>query len=206
MGGVGRGDRRLLRPHEIGLLIVDTWDKWTGLGGEQENVAGAVNEAMAPLLDVAVERAVLVSTHQRKAGGKHGEAVRGSNALAGAVDVLVELERMKGADEDARVLYAVSRYVETPAEMGLRFTEDGYERGETTEIRTADSRRRVLAALEKLGGGTAKEVGAEADVSESTARRRLRELETDEKEVVSDSSKSPTTWRHHHKSLGGDVT
>ena len=68
--------------HEIGLLIVDTWDKWTGLGGEQENVAGAVNEAMAPLLDVAVERAVLVSTHQRKAGGKHGEAVRGSNALA----------------------------------------------------------------------------------------------------------------------------
>ena len=177
-----------------------------GLGGEQENVAGAVNEAMAPLLDVAVERAVLVSTHQRKAGGKHGEAVRGSNALAGAVDVLVELERMKGADEDARVLYAVSRYVETPAEMGLRFTEDGYERGETSEIRTADSRRRVLAALEKLGGGTAKEIGAEADVSESTARRRLRELETDEKEVVSDSSKSPTTWRHHHKSLGGDVT
>jgi Fic family protein len=104
--------------------------------------------------------------------------------------VLIELERLKGADEDARVLCAVSRYVDTPAEIGLRFTEDGYERGETTEIRTADSRRRVLAALEELGGSTAKQVGAKAEVSESTARRRLRELEEDAQNVVSDSSRA----------------
>jgi ribosomal protein S25 len=185
------------REHEVGLLAVDTWDKWTGLSGEQENVAGAVNEAMAPLLDVAVERGVLVSIHQRKAGGKHGEAVRGSNALAGAVDVLIELERLKGADEDARVLYAVSRYIDTPAELGLHFTEDGYERGETSTIRTASTRRRVREVVDTSGDGrrigSADEIAQKADVSVDTARRRLKELE-EEKVVVSDSSKSPTVW------------
>jgi hypothetical protein len=109
----------------------------------------------------------------------------------------LELERLMGADEDARVLYAVSRYVETRAEVGLRFTEDGYERGEATEIRTADSRRRLLDALSELEVATVDELRAETDLAETTVRRRLKDLER-ENVVVSDSSKSPIQWRHYH--------
>jgi hypothetical protein len=31
--------------HEIGVLVIDTWDKWTGLRGDDESKAGAVIEA-----------------------------------------------------------------------------------------------------------------------------------------------------------------
>jgi hypothetical protein len=59
--------------------------------------------------------AVVISAHQRKSYGEYGEAVRGSNALTGAVDVIVEIERAKLAGGGtARVLRTVSRFDQAP--------------------------------------------------------------------------------------------
>ena len=100
--------------HELALLVVDTFDRWTGLRGDAENAAGAVNEALEPLkYAAAAGLAVLLVSHQRKSSGEFGEAVRGSNALTGGVDVVVELERPSRTLElgsHSRVLRAVSRF------------------------------------------------------------------------------------------------
>jgi hypothetical protein len=80
--------------HQLGVLFVHTWDRWTGLRGDLENAAGAVNEALEPLQYAAAGGlAVVLVTHQRKSLGEFGEAVRGSTALTGGVDIVVELER-----------------------------------------------------------------------------------------------------------------
>jgi hypothetical protein len=39
--------------HGLGVLVVDTWNAWASLGGEDENAAGAVLKAVTPLGEAA---------------------------------------------------------------------------------------------------------------------------------------------------------
>ena len=119
--------RKYCAEHDIGVLVIDTWDKWTGLRGDDESKAGAVIEALEPLMLAAGDGlAVLIVAHQRKAAGKHGEAVRGSNAITGGVDVIIELERApEERGRRMRVLRAESRFTATPEELVGELTEDG---------------------------------------------------------------------------------
>lgn len=99
------------------LLVVDTFPYWAALAAEREKDSGAIQEAIEPLLQ-ATRRgiAVLLPTHTRKSGGEDGDALRGSGALVGAGDVILELERPTGQTPAPRqrVLAALSRYPQTP--------------------------------------------------------------------------------------------
>ena len=67
----------------IGVLVVDSADKWWDLRGDAENSSGSTIEAIQPLADAAAEGlAVLLSTHQRKSGGEHGEAAHRQQSMA----------------------------------------------------------------------------------------------------------------------------
>ncbi len=168
--------------HELGLLCVDTFDRWVGLRGDAENAAGAVNEALEPLqYAAAAGLAVLLVSHQRKSSGEFGEAVRGSSALTGGVDVVVELERPSRALElgsHARVLRAVSRFSSTPEELYVELDEHGFVPIESPEQVRADVERdRLLAALDELAEPvTAQLLGEELELPKSTVRRHLRTL------------------------------
>jgi hypothetical protein len=108
--------------HGLAVLVVDTWDKWPNLRSDSENSAGDVLNNLAPLVVAAGGGlAILVAAHQRKGKGQHGEALRGSNAFAGAADVILELERAAGAlgEESGRVLYGTSRLMATPERLAL---------------------------------------------------------------------------------------
>ena len=133
------------REHELGIIVVDTWDRWTGLRGDAENRAGDVNEALEPLAYAAASGlAVFIATHQRKSVGEYGEAVRGSNALTGGVDVVVELERPApsvSAGKGARVLRAVSRFASTPDELVADSTTTATTRAATPSPSESRPRR-----------------------------------------------------------------
>ena len=168
--------------HGLTVLVVDTWDRWTSLRGDSENAAGAVNEALMPLQYAAASGlAVLIVSHQRKSAGEFGDAVRGSNALTGGVDVVVELERPAASyalGSEARVLRAVSRFRSTPEEL---FVELDDAEG---EFRAIDSPEEVKAAAEReglldaLGTGeaTSKRLAEETELSDRTVRRHLTTL------------------------------
>jgi len=82
----------------IGWLIIDTFYAVAGLGGEEENKAGAVDQAIAPVRHIAgrLDIPVTLSRHTRKSGGRVGESGRGSSALTGAADTVIELKRFPG--------------------------------------------------------------------------------------------------------------
>jgi predicted ATP-dependent serine protease len=167
--------------HELAALVVDTWDKWAGLAGDSENSSGSVLEALRPLTDAAAGGlAVLVSAHQRKSFGEFGEAVRGSNALTGAVDIIVEIERAKVADGgSARVLRTVSRFDQAPPdELVVMLDADGYQaRGSLVDVRTGDEREAVFSAVAlSLTALRAEDVAAATDIPKATAHKRLGEL------------------------------
>jgi hypothetical protein len=166
--------------HELGVLVVDTWDRWTNLRGDAENAAGAVNEALEPLQYAAASGlAVLIVTHQRKSAGEFGDAVRGSNALTGGVDVVVELERPLASfslGPHARVLRAVSRFSSTPDELFLELDDvnNGFAAIESPEqVKAASERLRVAEAA---SGSTSKEIAEAVELPAATVRRHLNFL------------------------------
>jgi predicted ATP-dependent serine protease len=114
------GARLLESP--VDVLIIDTWDKWADLHGNDENQAGSINQRMAPLLALAEAGiAVIVVAHDRKGGGSHGDQVRGGNALTGSVDVVMSMDRVDGIP-DARSIKAIGRFAQTPDEALFRLT------------------------------------------------------------------------------------
>lgn len=82
---------RMARAKRCGLVVIDTLATWQS---QAERQPESVEKAMTPLRKLTADGlAVLVIHHDRKAGGEGGTALRGSSALAAAVDIIVDLDR-----------------------------------------------------------------------------------------------------------------
>ena len=165
------------REHGFGVLVVDTFLTWAGLRSGEENDAAAVLAAMEPLLAAASDGlAVLVVAHRRKAFGTHGEAVRGSNALTGAVDVILELERAPRAlGPQVRELRAESRFAGTDAGFACELTEAGcyVARGPLGRLRAAAAEAELLELVARMPGAATAELADAADAERRTMARKL---------------------------------
>ncbi len=122
--------------NEIELVIIDTLSTFWPV--RDENDATQVTSALLPLnLLLENKLAVMVVHHDRKSGGEEGTASRGSGALPAYVDIIVEFRRFDPSkrDDTRRVIKTYSRYDETPSELTLELTEDGYEgRGTKAQV------------------------------------------------------------------------
>jgi hypothetical protein len=138
------------RLHDARLLVVDTVSQFAGLRGDSENNAGDALAALQPLQRAAAAGiAVVAVRHERKGGGEVGESGRGSSAFAGAVDIVVALRRAEGKTRGTvRVLHALSRFDETPDELAVELTEDGYVAlGSATDLANQEAERALLEHL-----------------------------------------------------------
>src|SRR3954452_7427000 len=118
--------------------------------------------------------AVVVLAHQRKTGGEYGSGVRGSNAITGSVDIVVELERVR-ADDDARVLKAIGRSRSTPPQTVLKLADRTYSVEDSLPgLRAEKEAQRVLEALD--GEMTAAEIAGTLGMPQATTTRRLHYL------------------------------
>jgi len=108
------------------LVVIDTISAFAPW--KSENDSAEVMGTMTPLNRLTeAGLGVLVFHHIGKSDGSEGRAARGSTALAGAVDVLLEMRRHKPdvlADR-RRVLKGLSRFEETPEEIVVTLREDG---------------------------------------------------------------------------------
>jgi hypothetical protein len=125
------------------LVVIDTFAFWAMLKADAEKDAGAAQEAMGPLVQLARDGfAVLLVAHARKSNSVEageGDAVRGSSAITGAADVVLELERVKDLPRQRRLL-ALSRYPQTPGVLvyergdGWSLVGEGTDRGDARDI------------------------------------------------------------------------
>lgn len=141
-----------------GLLIVDTLAQFSGIRGEDENKSGAAMETMEPLQAATSDGlAIVTSRHDRKSGGEVGDSGRGSSAFAGAVDIVLHLQRLTGdqtGKERQRLLDGISRFEETPDKLLVEFVpgEDGERStfravGDVGTVRREALRIEILASL-----------------------------------------------------------
>lgn len=112
--------------HGLDLVVIDTLPSFLPPGVENQD--DAVVEALAPLEKLtAAGTAVLLLHHPRKGELRAGQAARGSGALSGLADILVEMQMVHGApfNDRRRRLTAWSRYDETPRRLLIDLAEDG---------------------------------------------------------------------------------
>ncbi len=156
-----------------------------------ENDASKVIAALQPLHAITeLGAGVLLVHHPRKGDAGEGQAARGSGALPGFVDVIIELRRLnpKNREDRRRVLTAYSRFDETTPEVVLELTDDEYRTiGTKADARQSDR----LAVISNLLPAT--EPGFKADEildawpDDSVPRPSKRLLQSDLKHGASTS-------------------
>lgn len=163
----------------IALVVFDTLPSaWPVMN---ENDAGETLEALAPLRDIAAAgAAVLLIHHPRKGDGSEARATRGSGAVPGFVDVIVELRRYAPDDNEdtRRVLSAWGRFESTPAESVIDLQADGYQvLGSRVTVRQGDELETIAELLPADGPGLTFEDVKEAwPTSPKPGKTRLRGL------------------------------
>ena len=169
------------------LLVIDALSFWAGFGENQEKDAGAAQAVMDTLqAATGTGLAVLLVHHQRKAGGEDGDAARGSGAIFGAVDAL--LERARAGDKappGQRRLVATGRWPSMAQVMVIDRDPAGAWRviGEAADRRETDAlgmRERILRALPAdEPGSTEAELVQTVGVHKKKVSGPLRELVED---------------------------
>jgi hypothetical protein len=147
-----------------------------------ENSAAEVGAALAAVHRLTPGRAVLLVHHLRKSDGLEGTGSRGSGALAGFVDVIVELRRLRASADPSqrkRALTGYGRYDAIPGEWVVELVAaagggaarpafehrppkpDAAAREEREEARQDELRQALLWVIptaEEGGGRTRKEI------------------------------------------------
>lgn len=107
---IGQDLVRLMRRGRYAALVIDTWNEFTSMDDASENDSGAVRRAIFPLRQItALDVAVLINHHFKK--GEYTsviQAMRGSTALPGAVDLVVGYQA--AGEDDTRELEVRSRF------------------------------------------------------------------------------------------------
>jgi hypothetical protein len=136
--------------HKCNLVFIDTIGNFAPW--KNENDAAEVQAALTPLNRLyAANIAVVAVQHAGKADGRQGTAARGSSALVGAADVVIELRRFNTDDRDdrRRVVTGYGRFDDVPTELVVTLDPDGS--GYTAEgDRKAMAARELTAAILKV--------------------------------------------------------
>jgi hypothetical protein len=107
------------------LIVIDPFVAF--LPGYAESDAAGVLETLMPLQRLASQGiAVLILHHPKKGETRPGQAARGTGALAGYVDIVLEMDspRRRWDTDRRRRLRAYSRYDETPRRLLMELTPD----------------------------------------------------------------------------------
>jgi hypothetical protein len=176
------------------VLVVDTFAQFARLTGDGENSAGDVLRAMLPLQKARDEgMAVLVIRHERKGGGAVGESGRGSNAMSGVVDIVLQLKRPEGSHPaNHRKIDARSRFDETPLELTISLTDGEYRvLGEADAVAVPVAMKRVLECLptEHADKLSVKQLQEATGLPRTTLQSALKQLESEGSVVKSGSGK-----------------
>jgi hypothetical protein len=112
--------------HGLDLLVIDPLANLSPL--RSENDAGEMLNTLLPLQRLTTRGvAVLVLHHPRKGSLVPGQAARGSGALSGYVDIIIEMQRLsrRDAKDRRRRLRAYSRHDATPGSWVIELAADG---------------------------------------------------------------------------------
>lgn len=142
--------RATAQSHRPVLIVIDTLQRFARF--HDINDYARVTNALDPLMHLARETGahILVTHHAKKTGGSDGDAVLGSTALFGAVDTLLDMQRVDGR----RTLRTYQRYGQDLEETILALDPQTYLLTATGSVAGAECRDAETRILDYLEGRT----------------------------------------------------
>jgi hypothetical protein len=138
-----------VKEKEIHLVVIDTYQKFSP--AKDENSTAETMTAVNPIRAITeAGAAVLIVHHSSKSGGAEGTASRGSSALSGVVDIQIDFTRTNpnSVNDPHRTLKSISRFSETPREMVLELTDEGYiTTGTKAEFNSKETNELIIQIL-----------------------------------------------------------
>jgi Bifunctional DNA primase/polymerase, N-terminal/AAA domain/Primase C terminal 1 (PriCT-1) len=186
---------------EVGVCVVDTWDKFVGLSASRSEAdTGVIVESIEPLYELlGLGVCVILITHQRKEEGDYGLRVRGGTALAGSADIIVEVERAgpaAGLSPSTRLIKIVSRFAGAPDAFAVELGEDEWRSlGPVQAAKRRTHRDQALAWLTEQPASFDEIQARAAGPSKNTVRRRLGELVRDGLAELTGEGVKGDPWR-----------
>jgi len=153
---VGSGGRRQLcewldKHPDCELVVIDTWARFgpPSKGKKQYEEHYAIGEGLKPISD-KYGVAILVIHHTRKMEATDPlDLVSGTQGLAGSVDTVLVLSRLRGSSDAA--LFVTGRDIEEQPDVALRFDADSCTWRSTgisvKEAQLEKDRRHILAVI-----------------------------------------------------------
>jgi len=106
--------REYIREHGIGMIVVDTLSKWSGV--KEENSTSEGVESIDPLEVWADEGVAIWANRQsRKGGGELSDVARGAGAVTGVSDIVLSMTRT--SHRNRRRITGEGRFSGIPEEM-----------------------------------------------------------------------------------------
>jgi DNA-binding HxlR family transcriptional regulator len=186
---------------EVGVCVVDTWDKFVGLSASRSEAdTGVIVESIEPLYELlGLGVCVILITHQRKEEGSFGLRVRGGTALTGSADVIVEVERPSesaGLSSQARVVKIISRFADAPDEFAVELGEEEWRSlGPVQAARRRTRRDQAITWLDDEPASLEELHEQAGGPSKDTVRRRLGELVRDGLAELTGEGVKGDPWR-----------
>jgi hypothetical protein len=185
-----------------GIIVINPLAFWAALPPDAENSAGAMTEALRPLLELAGRGLAVLALHH--VDNAHGE-LRGSTAIGAAADLIVTLSR-EAESTTRRRLEAVGRFSECPAEPVLiELDGDRYAAlGTPREVSAEERERQVLAALSsEPPGRTQKELAAATGLSQQRVAEALGALPARRAVIRTGQGTRGAPYRYHRAAPDG---
>ena len=165
-----------IKAHDIGLAIIDPY-VFAMRGNEQDatQTATFLREIRELIFDTNCS--ILLVHHHKKSGGEHGQALRGSSALLGAVDVALELVR-EDEQTPTATLKVTSRFASVEDEVIVLDTESltWKSAGSADTYKRTKRENEILSALEAEGDADIPTLAEVLDLDPKNFRRELRGL------------------------------
>lgn len=164
----------------LDVLIIDTWA--ANCPVKDENSASETVEALGALNRLTSQGvAILLVHHLNKGDAAEGQGIRGTSALAGGVDIILEMRRYRPEDntDRRRKITGYGRLEEIPDNLIIELTDSEYEVvGNIGDAKRGD-RMHVLEDILSEGGMlTASDVKARWS-SDSVVCPGIRTIEKD---------------------------
>ena len=155
------------------LIIIDTMQVWAGVEDTNSYAETTTIMMVARAASRVSELPILLTHHDRKAGGNEVDSAMGSAGLVAGPDHIIKLSGQKGTD--LRELHLVSRFCSSEKSLTLTLANGVFSTtGETAESRTVESIELAYIGAHAAALFTAKELADKWKVPLGTAKGTIK--------------------------------
>jgi hypothetical protein len=173
--------RRYMERNGHKILVIDTLSRYWPVADENDAVQATQAIDALDILTEQSDLCVMVIHHQRKSGGTNFTGARGSGAIVGRFDIILDFDKVEGGfgvdKKNQRILKGSGRWQETPAELVIELNGNDYELlGDCKEVKQIEDLDSIHEALSNHEWKTLEQIRQGCGLRTEKVTKELKKL------------------------------